>query len=318
MPVKINRIGWKFNKLTCLEYKPRINSKNKTITAYICKCDCGNTTYVDLVNLNSGRITSCGCSRYQGGYGEISKSYWYTIRWKANNERKIEWDIDIKQAWNLFEQQEGKCALSGIDLKFVQSYGYTTDKHLQTASLDRIDNTKGYLLDNIQWVHKDINILKNKFSLDEFLYWCDLINGKIRNYEEKYIFPYGKYKNGNYQEYRSYPNRYWLNVQNNAKKRNLLIEFSIEKAYEIYLKQNKNCAISNIPIEFIVNYIKNSKYQTASLDRINNKKDYTIDNIQWIHKSLNRMKNNYSMDIFLYWTKLVSNYQECKQNAIIG
>ena len=42
-------------------------------------------------------------------------------------------------------------------------------KNEQTASLDRIDSTKGYVPGNIQWVHKDINRIKNKFSMDELL-----------------------------------------------------------------------------------------------------------------------------------------------------
>ena len=38
-----------------------------------------------------------------------------------------------------------------------------------TASLDRIDSSKGYVPGNIQCVHKDINALKTDFSEERFL-----------------------------------------------------------------------------------------------------------------------------------------------------
>ena len=44
-----------------------------------------------------------------------------------------------------------------------------------TASIDRIDSNKGYIEDNVVWVHKDINIMKNKFSKEYFLMLCKKI-----------------------------------------------------------------------------------------------------------------------------------------------
>ena len=46
------------------------------------------------------------------------------------------------------------------------------DKSKTTASLDRIDSSKGYTTDNIQWVHKDINIMKNDYGNDYFIEIC--------------------------------------------------------------------------------------------------------------------------------------------------
>lgn len=42
----------------------------------------------------------------------------------------------------------------------------------QTASLDRIDSSKGYVLGNIQWVHKDINKMKLDYDQDYFIDIC--------------------------------------------------------------------------------------------------------------------------------------------------
>jgi hypothetical protein len=45
----------------------------------------------------------------------------------------------------------------------------------QTASLDRIDSTKGYIKGNIQWVHKDVNKMKWNWNQSNFINWCKLI-----------------------------------------------------------------------------------------------------------------------------------------------
>jgi hypothetical protein len=58
--------------------------------------------------------------------------------------------------------------LSGVDIFFGNQY----DKDETTASLDRKDSGKGYTLDNVQWVHKRVNIMKNIISDMEFIEWC--------------------------------------------------------------------------------------------------------------------------------------------------
>lgn len=63
-------------------------------------------------------------------------------------------------------KQHRKCNLSGVELEFDKT---------NSASLDRIDNTKGYTLENVQWVHKDINRMKNVFSQDYFIDMCHRI-----------------------------------------------------------------------------------------------------------------------------------------------
>ena len=44
-----------------------------------------------------------------------------------------------------------------------------------TASLDRIDSNKGYVTDNIQWVHKDINYMKSDLDEQQFIHYCRLV-----------------------------------------------------------------------------------------------------------------------------------------------
>ena len=45
-------------------------------------------------------------------------------------------------------------------------------------TIDRIDSSKGYTVDNVQWVHKDINLMKNHFSESQLIDFCQRILDK--------------------------------------------------------------------------------------------------------------------------------------------
>ena len=81
-------------------------------------------------------------------------------------------NINIEYAWELFLTQNKKCALTGIDLIFESNSKNSTQRN---ASLDRIDNTKGYIKGNIQWVDKRLNVMKMDLSLDFFLNACKMV-----------------------------------------------------------------------------------------------------------------------------------------------
>lgn len=89
--------------------------------------------------------------------------------------QKIEITIDCNYLDQLWESQAGKCALSDLPIDLRINW----QRHLQTASLDRIDNTKGYIEGNVQWVHKDVNFMKYTFSQDYFIGLCKRIATKV-------------------------------------------------------------------------------------------------------------------------------------------
>lgn len=78
----------------------------------------------------------------------------------------------------MFLEQEGKCALTGDKLYFKSSRLDRIDSKEQTASLDRIDSSKGYIEGNVQWVHKKINLIKMDLSQEEFIEMCKKVSNK--------------------------------------------------------------------------------------------------------------------------------------------
>lgn len=161
------------------------NESKRKLKKWICECECGNTTEVLGSNLRNKGTKSCGCIRKdndshfkKGGFGKITGAYWSILRSRFKPEDKDR-QITLEYIWNLFLKQNGKCALSGIDIELVSRYAKNYSG--QTASLDRIDSSKGYIIGNVQWTHKTVNIIKWSLSQEEFLNFCRLVADNTRS-----------------------------------------------------------------------------------------------------------------------------------------
>lgn len=102
---------------------------------------------------------------------------------------------------------------------------------------------------------------------------------------------------------------YWHQIINGATRRGLSVEVTHEEAYQKYLDQDRKCALSGVPIIFPPRSNR-PELNTASLDRIDSSVGYTISNIQWVHKLINRMKMNLPDTEFVTWCKVVSTYHD--------
>ena len=88
------------------------------------------------------------------------------------------------------------------------------------------------------------------------------------------------------------------------------IDFLISKeyVYNLFLKQNRKCALSGVEIKFADTSTLHSKgHTTASLDRIDSDRGYIEGNVQWLHKYVNIMKWKLSESDFLTWCSLIVN-----------
>lgn len=162
-------IGVFFGKLKVVKF---VGVDKKQQALWECECECGNSKIANTHHLTIGIVKSCGCLR-KTGFGDITGSHFANIK-KHAEIRKLIFEIEIEKIWNLFLTQNRKCALSGVDLVFDKIRGKTT------ASLDRIDSSKGYVEGNVQWVHKDVNRMKTNFPESEFKKWVVRIYETIK------------------------------------------------------------------------------------------------------------------------------------------
>lgn len=166
--------GERIGKLVVMNYCG--STQKKYMSYWVCKCDCGNTTLQGQSNLLGGQAQSCGCSkgvakrsRSWRGVGDLSSSYWKRVLHGAKY-RELKVEVTIEEAWGLFLEQEGKCALSGTLIEMFKKHQCSG-----TASFDRIDSGLGYILGNVQWVHRDVNNMKMHFPESRFIEICKLI-----------------------------------------------------------------------------------------------------------------------------------------------
>lgn len=143
-----------------------------------CVCICGNKVVVGITRLNLGITKSCGCyrksrnkSRLWKGNGELSGDYYSCLR-RGAESRGLDFNVSLEYLWNLFLEQKGLCALTNEPISL---YSHKRNKIRKSASLDRIDSSKGYIEGNVQWVHKHVNIAKHTYSNKEFIELCNKV-----------------------------------------------------------------------------------------------------------------------------------------------
>lgn len=166
--------GQKFGKLTAL-YPVGYSKIKQTTWKFV--CDCGNEIEVIGSKAVNGYKLSCGCSRKGPGhfgwtgYKGIPGKFLSTIIRSARVRGHV-YNVSLEYLWELFLTQDGRCAFTGIPITFKNAYENTP----QTASLDRIDSSKGYEEGNLQWVHKNINKMKNTLADVHFISLCSAVH----------------------------------------------------------------------------------------------------------------------------------------------
>jgi hypothetical protein len=76
---------------------------------------------------------------------------------------------DLLQIW---KKQNGKCAITNVNLVLPNSPNYKLVNNNYKASIDRIDSNKPYTIDNIQFLSATMNFLKADMddnSVNEFI-----------------------------------------------------------------------------------------------------------------------------------------------------
>jgi len=97
-------------------------------------------------------------------------------RRKDGEKRQVEVSVeDLAAVW---EEQEGKCPYTGIDMVLPRGTGagWTEDTPVyKRPSLDRIDSSKEYIKGNVQFISQMANLAKNSHSHEEMVEFCRAI-----------------------------------------------------------------------------------------------------------------------------------------------
>lgn len=110
-------------------------------------------------------ITGSCCTEEQ--YKKISGN-WYKYFQRLCNKNNRN-NLTTEMLLQVYNEQEGKCALSGVPLTCTLIKG---TKVKTNASIDRIHAGTEYSIDNIQLVCSALNSWRADTDLQEFVWWC--------------------------------------------------------------------------------------------------------------------------------------------------
>lgn len=115
---------------------------------------------------------------------EYSPFRFFVKKARARSKKKsMTLDITNEFVKTLWEEQNGKCSLTGWDMilpKTSEGWGDDLNEHqsIRRASLDRIDSSKGYVEGNVRFVCYMANICKNSYSDSKVLEFCEAVTIK--------------------------------------------------------------------------------------------------------------------------------------------
>lgn len=131
--------------------------------------------YAVHASLNSQPCKKCSnVSNHPSGMVGSVRVAWYNSFSKSAISRGLDWEISIEFIDALYEMQGGECALTGMPIGWSEQYWD------HTASIDRIDNERGYWPDNVQLVHKQVNMMRGSLEIERFVELCKLVADKVK------------------------------------------------------------------------------------------------------------------------------------------
>jgi hypothetical protein len=99
---------------------------------------------------------------------------WFNSFYKSAISRGYDWSLTIDDLAAMYEQQQGRCVLTAWPIAWSER-GWD-----HTASIDRIDNTKSYELENVQLVHKSVNMARGTLEVQQFVDMCRAVADRVK------------------------------------------------------------------------------------------------------------------------------------------
>ena len=170
--------GKKFGILTVIERKYP-NSKSG-YPRWLCKCSCGTEKILCGCTLRRGHTKSCGCLRRLSP--GLSSMRGLIGCYKGLAKKK-------NREYNLTEGQfkeitQKDCCYCGTKPRQIYKSTNTSGNYVHNG-IDRIDNTKGYTIDNVVPCCKQCNHAKTNLTLQEFRDWVKRIYNNMYNKKEE-------------------------------------------------------------------------------------------------------------------------------------
>jgi hypothetical protein len=147
------------------------NEYNRSIRVgrkFFCSRSCSGTAYVSHLKKYAGQYTS---NLISGSSKDDYSDFRVYLRRSRNRFKEVSVTLDdLKRVW---DNQSGICVYTGV--KLIRPSETKENDPNYTASLDRIDSSKGYVKGNIQFISMAANYAKNKMTHEKMLEFCKIL-----------------------------------------------------------------------------------------------------------------------------------------------
>ncbi len=163
--------GLKFNRWTVIKFDKRVEFSKPGSYGYywLCQCICGNIKSIESSGLKSGNTSSCGCFKRESllcknkEIAALNKIY-STYKTGAIN-RGLNFNLTKSELYKIVYSNCYLCTRKPSNTLNLKQLNYK----LIYNGIDRIDNNKGYSIDNCKPCCFICNAMKTNHSFDFFI-----------------------------------------------------------------------------------------------------------------------------------------------------
>jgi 5-methylcytosine-specific restriction endonuclease McrA len=317
--------GERFGRLVVVhEILPR-----ESYIRYKCVCDCGVEVSILKGNLKNGTTNSCGCLLTETSKENIKKSHQARVRYLPQDlSSQRAWERNYRDGDLSLEDfrilSQCMCYYCGASPSNIANW-YKGDKRSSQSridaanfvynGLDRIDNSKLHIKNNVVTCCYSCNKAKMEMTLNDFrnhivkvllnresIYDGYLTNVKSTNLVGKQFPTAIKVGNKKYLPEISTGRALWINA--GYKKEGL----SFEEFYELSQMLCTYCGVNPSNSFNPPSMKKDIPFIYNGIDRLNSSKGHTLDNIVPACWNCNRMKSDRSLADFDNWLTAINNH----------
>jgi len=179
-------IGKTINRWTVIKL---LKSNHHRQKIYLAKCICGSLKEVIGSAILNGTSKSCGCLQkevttriFRKAKGESGFNYFYSTLKRNAKIRNLEFDNSEEFKELIKELTKKKCYYCGIEphQEIVSNCPTYTEEGKEHGKyiyngIDRVDNSKGYIEDNVTPCCGRCNRAKDTYKQEEFFAWINQI-----------------------------------------------------------------------------------------------------------------------------------------------
>jgi hypothetical protein len=171
----IDLTGKRFEKLLVIEQAEGPREIKNHSRYWLCKCDCGGIIITNGASLRNGSTKSCGCLVKEvitKSYSESSFNTLYNRYKNAAKQRSISFELSKDEFSKITSQNCHYCGIKPMQITVLSSPHNGDYFH---NGIDRLDNNKGYTIENSVPCCKNCNYGKGRLTKDEFLSWIEKV-----------------------------------------------------------------------------------------------------------------------------------------------